>query len=111
MEKVNADEKSYRHGESGPKYLFRGPRIDWGVFRFLPGESLGQHKHLQVEETFFFLKGTPKMIVNGEEFRIREGDAVRLDPGDVHNIINDTADVVDAVFIKDTYKPDDKVNV
>jgi len=111
MDKVNANDKPYRHGQSGPKYLFRGPNIDWGVIRFLPGERLGRHKHLEVEETFFFTRGTPKMIVNGQEFRIEEGDAVRLSPNDDHDIVNDTSEPVDAVFIKDRYKPDDKVDI
>ena len=110
MEKVNQNDKEYRKGESGPKYLFRGPKIDWGVIRFLPGETLGKHYHERVEETFFFLNGAPLMIVGNEEFRISEGDAVRLDPADVHDIVNDTDQVVDAVFIKHCYDPKDKVD-
>jgi len=34
-----------------------------------------------------------------------------MEPGDVHNIINDTAEVMDAVFIKSEYLPKDKVDV
>ena len=41
MERVNETDLDYRHGDSGPKYLFRGPKIDWGVLRFLPGQELG----------------------------------------------------------------------
>ena len=111
MDKVNEGDLAYRNGASGAKYLFRGPRIDWGVLKFLPGETLGGHYHEEVEETFYFLRGAPKMIVNGEELRIRPGDAVRLDPEDTHDIINDTDEDVDAVFIKHLHKPDDKVNV
>ena len=110
MERVNVNDKEYRKGDSGPKYLFRGPRIDWGVLRFLPGQELGPHSHKQVEETFFFTTGTPLMVVDGEEYRVRVGDAFRLEPGDVHNIINDTDEPTDAVFIKSEYLPDDKVN-
>jgi mannose-6-phosphate isomerase-like protein (cupin superfamily) len=51
------------------------------------------------------------MTVGGQQFRIKPGDAVRLDPGDVHNIINDTNEPVDAVFIKSSYDPEDKVDV
>lgn len=110
MERVNENDKEYRHGDHGPKYLFRGPRIDWGVLRFLPGQELGTHHHEKVEETFYFTRGTPKVVVNGQQYRARGGDAFRMDPGDVHNIINDTDGPVDAVFIKSDYLPDDKVN-
>jgi len=111
MERTNEHQLEYRKGDSGPKYLFRGPKIDWGVIRFLPGEELGQHRHERIEETFYFPGGGAKMIVNGEEHRIEDGDAFRMEPGDVHNIVNDTDEPVDCVFIKSSYDPDDKVNV
>ena len=111
MERVNERDLEYRGGDSGVKYLFRGPKTDWGVLRMKPGDTLGHHYHERVEETFYFVKGEPKMIVNGEEFRVREGDAFRLEPKDDHDIINDTDGVVDCVFIKSTYDPKDKVNV
>jgi len=110
MERVNEFEKEYRKGKSGPKYLFRGPRIDWGVLRLLPKEELGRHYHERVEETFYCTRGEPLVTVGEEEFRAKVGDAFRMEPGDIHNIINDTQEPVDAVFIKSTYDPEDKVN-
>lgn len=111
MEKVNEFEKEYRGGASGVKYLFRGPRIDWGVIKFLPGEELGPHYHERLEETFYFTSGSPLMIVDEEKFRARAGDAFRIEPGEHHNIVNDTEEEVNAVFIKSTYDPKDKVDV
>jgi len=109
MERVNEFDLSYRDGDSGVKYLFKGPCIDWGVLRFMPNQELGRHYHEKVEETFYFTKGNPKMIVNDEEIRIRPGDAIRLQPGDVHNIINDTLEPFEAVFMKTPHDPADKV--
>jgi len=111
MERVNENDKEYRDGDHGVKYLFRGPKLDWGVLRFLPGQELGTHYHERVEETFFFTRGTPLVVVNGEQYRVRVGDAFRMEPGDVHNIINDTPEPIDAVFIKSEYLPKDKVSV
>jgi quercetin dioxygenase-like cupin family protein len=110
MDRVNEFDMAYRQGDSGPKYLFRGPRIDWGVLKFLPGQELGLHHHERVEETFYFSAGRPKVVVNGVEHRVRQGDAFRLEPGDVHNIINDTDEPISAVFIKSAYDPKDKVD-
>ena len=110
MERVNEGDKEYRGGDSGVKYLFRGPRIDWGVLRFLPGQELGTHYHEKVEETFYFTRGTPLVVVNGEPHRVRVGDAFRMEPGDIHNIVTDTAEPTDAVFIKSEYLPKDKVD-
>jgi len=110
VERVNEHDLEYRQGDSGPKYLFRGPAIDWGVLKFLPGQELGPHHHERVEETFYFTAGTPKMIVDDAEFRVRTGDAFRIEPGEVHNIINDTDQPIEAVFIKGSYDPKDKVD-
>jgi len=109
MERVNEKDLSYRGGDSGVKYFIRGPRIDWGAWRFLPGESLGQHYHQEVEETFYFTEGTPWMVVEGEGFRVTEGDVVRIEPKEHHDIINDTSEACGGIFIKATYAPEDKV--
>lgn len=111
MKKVNLSDLKFRDGDSGAKYLFRGPNIDWGVLRLLPGQTLGHHYHEEVEETFFFPHGAPRMNVNGEEIRIKPGDALQLSPKDTHDIINDTAEAIDIIFIKHIHKPDDKVKV
>jgi len=112
MEKVSEHDREYRGGASGVKYLFRGPRIDWGVILFAPGEELGRHKHHEVEETFYFVEGRGgRLIVDGAEYPIEIGDAFRIEPGEVHNIVNDTPAPLKAVFIKSDYKPEDKVNL
>jgi len=112
MDYVNEFDLEFRGGKSGVKYLFRGPRIDWGVVVFNPGETLGHHFHGRVEETFFFIAGKGgKMVVNGELRHIRIGDAYRLEPQDRHDIINDTDAPLKAVFIKSAYDPKDKVDV
>ncbi|MCD6415210.1 MAG: cupin domain-containing protein [Planctomycetes bacterium] len=110
MEFVNANELRYRHGDSGPKYLFRGPRIDWGLIRFLPGEKLGAHYHNEVEETFYFTGGTGVFLADGEEHRIEPGCAFRMEPGETHDIINTGRAPLEGMFIKHVYKPDDKVD-
>ena len=80
MEHVNEHECEFRFGDHGPKYLLRGPRLEWGIIRFQPGQELGAHKHGEVEETFYFEEGTPLMVVNGEEYRVVAGDVFRLEP-------------------------------
>ncbi len=108
MEKVNACDLDYRHGDSGPKYLFRGPTLDWGIIRFLPGETLGVHFHEEVEETFYFTRGSGTFTVNGVEYDITPGDAFRVEPGETHDVLNSGDEPLDGVFIKDRYLPDDK---
>ena len=111
MEIVREEDQTYRGGTSGVKYLVRGPRIDWGVILFAPGEELGRHLHREVEETFYFVEGQGgRVIVDEVERPAQVGMAVRIEPGEVHNIINDTDAPLKAVFIKSPYNPSDKVN-
>ena len=111
MERVNESERTYRGGESGVKYLLRGPKIDWGVILLLPGERLGAHYHNEVEETFFFIQGGGKVYVNEVEYEAKVGDAFRMEPPEHHDILNDTDEPTKIVFIKCPYLPEDKVSL
>lgn len=110
MEKVNEFEKEYRGGDSGVKYLIRGPHIDWGVILLKPGERLGRHYHNEVEETFYFVEGSAKVYVDGVEYPAKQGDAFRLVAPEKHDILNDSDAPVKMVFIKYPYRPKDKVS-
>ena len=108
MERVNEQEKEYRHGDSGPKYLFRGPRLEWGLIRLLPGDSLKAHLHHETEETFYLLEGSAQLVIAGQSHQAAEGDAFRIEPKEPHDIINDSDQPVKLVFIKCPYNPEDK---
>jgi len=110
MERVNANDLEFRKGKTGPKYLFRGPNIDWGIIRFLPGETLGKHYHREVEETFYFPAGSGVIVVDDLEYDIQPGDAFRIEAGETHNIINTGERPLEGIFIKHLYRPDDKVD-
>jgi len=110
MQHVNEEDLTYRNGASGVKYLVRGPQIDWGVILILPGEKLGQHYHVQVEETFYVVQGRATFTVNGEAIAASEGDVFRLEPTDRHDIVNESDQPCKLVFIKCPYLPKDKVD-
>jgi mannose-6-phosphate isomerase-like protein (cupin superfamily) len=107
---VSETDKEYRWGKSGVKYMFRGPRIDWGVLLLLPGEKMGDHGHEEVEETFFFIEGEATMLVNDVPYDAEAGDAFRVDPKEKHNIENRSEAPVKIVFTKCPYLPDDKIS-
>ncbi|MDI6782476.1 MAG: cupin domain-containing protein [bacterium] len=109
MERVNEFDKSFPKGDSGVKYLFRGPNIDWGILVLKPGESLGKHGHTEVEETFYFPDSAPRFYINDTPHRIKPGDAFRIEPTESHNIVNDTEQPIEIIFIKHIYRPEDKI--
>ena len=111
MQKVNAKEIDWSWGDAGVKYVMQGPNVEWGVLKMKPGQTskdYGKHVHHEVEETFYFLSGTPKIVINGEEHRVRPGDAYRIEAHEEHNLINDTDKEFVAVFIKYPYNPADR---
>lgn len=111
MELINEQEREFRFGDSGPKYLFRGPRFEWGLIVLKPGQQLGRHCHQEVEEHFYVLAGTPKMAADNQELRLQPGDVIRLEAPECHNIINDTQQDIRLVFIKCPYLPNDKIDM
>jgi len=110
MERVKEAEKPYRNGDWGIKYLFRGPRIDWGIVFLKPGQNMGAHYHREVEETFFILEGEGIMRVNDEELRVSAGDAIRLEPEERHDLRATESSFLKGIFIKVPYLPEDKIN-
>ncbi len=110
MKQVNEKDFQYRGGNSGVKYLMRGPSIDWGLIQLNTGEKMAEkaHGHNLLDETFYFVEGDGVMIVNDKEFGGSEGSVFLVDPKEMHNIRNDSQKSIKIVFIKGDYKPDDK---
>ena len=40
---IKENEREYRFGDSGPKYLMRGPRSNFAVVKFNPGQDFPAH--------------------------------------------------------------------
>lgn len=110
IKQVKESAIEYRNGDSGVKYLFRGPSIDWGLILLKPGQYMADkpHGHNELDETFFFIEGDGVMVVNDKEYPASEGTAFQVDPKEMHNIRNDSDKDIKIVFIKGDYKPDDK---
>ena len=57
-----------------------------GKFLFVfDGQTCPYHHHDVKHETFFILKGKMKMIINGEERIMNEGETLWLEPGTDHS--------------------------
>jgi mannose-6-phosphate isomerase-like protein (cupin superfamily) len=111
IKQVNENDFKYRNGDSGVKYLMRGPSIDWGVIRLKPGELMADkpHGHVEIDETFYFAEGSGLMIVNDKVIEAPEGSVFLIEPREMHNIKNNSKNVLKVIFIKGEYKPDDKI--
>ncbi|WP_456410216.1 cupin domain-containing protein [Oceanithermus sp.] len=109
---IHEDEVEYRFdGVSGPKYLLRGPRSDFGMVVLMPGEDFPTHYHREVEENFFTLEGKVDIYINGEKFTLRPGELCHVPPKHPHYLINRGDTPWKAIFVKAPYDPKDKVDV
>jgi mannose-6-phosphate isomerase-like protein (cupin superfamily) len=68
--------------------LFTGKHAQLVVMSLKPGEEIGMEVHENVDQFFRFEKGTGKVIMDGEEHEVGDGDVVIVPAGTNHNIIN-----------------------
>lgn len=108
---VNENEKEYRFGNSGPKYLMKGPRTNFALVQFQPGEDFMAHYHNIMEENFFILEGKIDIVVDGKVNHMKKGDLIHIEPGEIHYCINNSDKPVKMVSTLGPYQEVDKVNV
>jgi len=70
------------------KVLFTGDKSQLVVMDIPAGGEIGEETHPHVEQTLFFLSGSGKAVLDGEESEIGEGDVVVVTPGVRHNFLN-----------------------
>jgi mannose-6-phosphate isomerase-like protein (cupin superfamily) len=71
-------------------------------------KSVPPHYHKVSEETYFFLKGEGRMVVDDEERAVSEGDAVLIKPRQIHHLYNDGTETLEFVAISGpAWVPDD----
>ena len=106
MEIVNEKDKA---SKDGVKYMIRGPHIDWGVITLEPNQVMAKHLHQEVEETFYIMTGTVTFLLQDKEMDAPAGTALRMSPNEHHGLKNKTNTQAKLVFMKDIYRPNDKV--
>lgn len=81
-------EEATLENEDFRRVLFTGDHAQLVVMAIGPGEEIGQEVHDAVDQFFRFEAGEGKVIIDGDEFEVSDGDAVIVPAGTEHNIIN-----------------------
>lgn len=108
---VNEKDREYRFGDSGPKYLMKGPRMNFAVVQFQPGQDFKAHYHSVMEENFFILEGEVDIIVDGVKHTLTTGDMIHIEPKETHYVINSGSVPVKMISTLAPYQDNDKVEV
>ncbi|MGI6278741.1 MAG: cupin domain-containing protein [Patescibacteria group bacterium] len=84
-------EKATLENEDFRRVLFTGDHSQLVLMAIGLGEEIGQEVHDDVDQFFRFEAGEGKVIIEGEEIVVGDGDAVIVPAGTEHNIINTSA--------------------
>ncbi len=82
IEKLTEDNNYFR------QVLFTGQHQQLVVMSLLPNEEIGMEVHDVTDQFFRVEQGEGKVIMNGEEKTIKEGDAIIIPAGAQHNVVN-----------------------
>lgn len=108
---VHEDDFEYRFGSSGPKYLMKGPRMNFALVRFEPGQDFTAHYHNIMEENFYILEGKVDIVVDGKVNTLTAGQFIHIEPGEIHYVINNYDQPIKMVSTLAPYQAVDKVEV
>ena len=108
---IDENEKEYRFGDSGPKYLMKGPRSNFALVQFQAGQDFKAHYHNIMEENFFILEGEVDIEVDGVCHTLKAGQLIHIEPKEVHYVLNRSNGPVTMVSTLAPYQEVDKVEV
>jgi len=85
---IDEKEEEYRFGNYGPKYLMKGPRMNFALVQFMPGDDFKNHYHEIMEENFYVLEGEIDIVVDGKLVHLIPGQFIHIEPNEHHYVIN-----------------------
>ncbi len=70
------------------KVLYTGKHLQLVLMSLKVGEDIGAEIHENNDQFFRFESGTGKVIIDGHEYEVKDGDVLVVPAGAKHNIIN-----------------------
>ena len=108
---VDEKDKEYRFQDHGPKYLMKGPRMNFAIVQFQPGQDFRAHYHDIMEENFYILEGEVDIVVDNVVHHLTKGQFIHIEPKEVHYVINRSNAVMRMVSTLAPYQDNDKIEV
>ncbi len=82
IENLTLENNSFR------KVLYTGKNTQLVLMSLAQGEDIGMEVHNENDQFFRFEGGEGKVIIDGNEYQVTDGDAVIVPMGSEHNVIN-----------------------
>jgi mannose-6-phosphate isomerase-like protein (cupin superfamily) len=74
--------------ENFRKVLYTGPHSQLVLMSLKPGEEIGMEVHEENDQFFRFDSGTGKVVIDGNEYEVKDGFAALVPAGAQHNVVN-----------------------
>lgn len=84
-------EKDTLENENFRKVLYTARHSQLVLMSLAPNEEIGMEVHEDNDQFFRFEKGQGKVIIDGNEYEVKDGFAVIVPAGSQHNVINVSA--------------------
>jgi mannose-6-phosphate isomerase-like protein (cupin superfamily) len=85
------------------KVLYTSKHLQVVLMSLKPGEEIGAEIHKTIDQFFRFEGGKGKCIIDGNEYKVENGDAIVVPAGSKHNVIN--TDTVKKLKMYTIYAP------
>lgn len=82
IEKLTLENTNFRH------VLYTAHNCQLVLMSLKPKEEIGMEVHEGNDQFFRFEKGQGKVIIDGNEYDVTDGDAVIVPQGSQHNVVN-----------------------
>lgn len=97
IEKLTIENENFR------QVLYTGKHSQLVLMTLKPNEEIGMEVHNENDQFFRFEKGEGKVVIDGNEYTVGDGDAVVVPMGAEHNVINTSA--TDSLKLYTIYSP------
>lgn len=81
-------EKNTLENNNFRKVLYSGNHLQFVLMSLKAGEEIGEEIHHDNDQFFRFESGFGKCIIDGNEYNVKNGEAIVIPAGAKHNIIN-----------------------
>ena len=86
IEKLTLENRNYR------RVLYTGAQSQLVLMFLKPYEEIGMEAHPDNDQFLRFERGTGKVIVDGNEYVVSDGDAIVVPAGAKHNVVNTSSE-------------------
>jgi mannose-6-phosphate isomerase-like protein (cupin superfamily) len=81
-------EKETKKNTDFRRVLYTGKHSQLVLMSIKPSEEIGEETHKDVDQFFRFEEGEGKVIIDGVEHHVKDGNGVIVPAGAKHNVIN-----------------------